>query len=674
MTLRLRRLTLRANTERGPYARDLVFGDGLTVLRGRNSRGKSTCLMSFLYALGLEGMLTAKRQVPLPHAVTEYLEDDDGEVAVLASDVTVVIENAREERLTVRRQIKGGADGRLLRTWAGEVDPLSASADASKDYFVRDPGAAQRDAGFHYFLAQYIGWSLPEVARFEGAPVRLYLEMIFPLLFVEQKRGWLGLQARMPTYLGVRDPQTRAVEFLLGLHPNRAITQRARVELEIQRAQEEWNRSRAAALAAARSANGDIIGVPDVSGAPWPDRPQFLRVPDGPAWITVADAVARRVERLQKLEGVNVPTAAENAEALTLELAVLAGELGDLDALASKLDEDLELAQLERTSADARLGALQRDLQRNKDAQKLRTLGSISRLSVSKEHCPTCHQAVAGHLLDKTSLTPMSLEDNVAFIEEMRATVEAASGEASRRISTTRQRIVAVDEQRVQHRSRLRRLKRALTQDERAPSLADVEERVRLENEIERLNAASTRFNEAVRELHDRHMELERLRTSLAAVHVRRRTPQELAVLRAFERSFVEQVAAYGLTSLQDAKLSIDSDSYRPRAEGMPDLEFELSGSDLIRAIWAYYLALLETGREHATNHPGILVFDEPQQQGTAAQAVGAMLRRAASALGARQQILIASSEPREVLQEQLRGLSFSELDLDSWALQRTST
>lgn len=671
MKLRIRRLILRVVTERGPYSRDLGFDDGLTVLRGKNSRGKSTCLMSILYCLGLEGMLTAKRQIPLPHAVTDYLEDGADEIKVVSSDVTIVLENGKEERLTVRRQIKGDADPRLIRTWRGNAVTEAGAADTSEDFFVRDPGAAQREAGFHRRLADYVGWTLPDVPRFDGGPVPLYLETIFPLLFIEQKRGWLGLQARMPTYLGIRDAQLRAVEFLLGLRESGAAAKRARLENQLQRAQEEWRRAHSAVLNAAHFANGEAVGVPGLPGDAWPEAPASIRLPQGTDRLDIAEAIVAHSERLHALEGTSIPSAAENATALNRELAELEASLADLDALASKLDEDLELAQLERTSASSRVAALQRDLQRNKDAQKLRRLGSMSRLSVVKDRCPTCHQVVAGHLLDQTSLTPMSLDDNIAFIEEMVATVNAAEGEAARRVEVTSRRIAALTQQRADVRSRIRRLKRSLVQDERAPSLAEVEERVRLENQIERLRTTASRFNGAAADLRRAHEELARLKKELAAVHAEPRSPDEIARLKSFERSFVEQVTAYGLTSLRDAKLSIDPESYRPRAEGMPDLEFELSGSDLIRAIWAYYVALLETARNEKTNHPGFLIVDEPQQQGTEAVAVGSMLRRATLSGAAGQQVIVASSEAQATLQEQLHGVPFRVIDLDSWALTK---
>ncbi len=73
----------------------LPFAPGLVVLRADNSSGKSTCLQGIVYALGLEGMLSASRAIPLPHVATSSLTDEaDGrELGVLESYVMLEFEN-----------------------------------------------------------------------------------------------------------------------------------------------------------------------------------------------------------------------------------------------------------------------------------------------------------------------------------------------------------------------------------------------------------------------------------------------------------------------------------------------------------------------------------------------------------------------------------------------------
>src|SRR5258707_721013 len=79
MSLRIRGLDLRVLTEKGLYGVQLSFGDGLVVLRAENSSGKSTCLMSILYALGLEGMLGPSHIPPLSEAMVRRITGQDGD-------------------------------------------------------------------------------------------------------------------------------------------------------------------------------------------------------------------------------------------------------------------------------------------------------------------------------------------------------------------------------------------------------------------------------------------------------------------------------------------------------------------------------------------------------------------------------------------------------------------
>jgi hypothetical protein len=52
-----------------------------------------------------------------------------------------------------------------------------------------------------------------------------------------------------------------------------------------------------------------------------------------------------------------------------------------------------------------------------------------------------------------------------------------------------------------------------------------------------------------------------------------------------------------------------------------------LSASDLIRLHWAYLLGLMEVGTQPTGNHPGLLIFDEPQQQSVEENSFQEMLR-----------------------------------------------
>ncbi len=74
--LKIRAVQLRVLTPGPVCGADFTFENGLNILRADNSSGKSTCLQAILYALGLEGMLSPKRDIPLPHAMTDEVEVD----------------------------------------------------------------------------------------------------------------------------------------------------------------------------------------------------------------------------------------------------------------------------------------------------------------------------------------------------------------------------------------------------------------------------------------------------------------------------------------------------------------------------------------------------------------------------------------------------------------------
>ncbi|ELV2771167.1 AAA family ATPase, partial [Enterobacter cloacae] len=81
--LKIERLIIRTSTSDGIYGADLKFGYGLNIISAENSSGKSTCIQSIIYALGLEGILGPSRSNPLKSALTTKLRDNnDTEIPV----------------------------------------------------------------------------------------------------------------------------------------------------------------------------------------------------------------------------------------------------------------------------------------------------------------------------------------------------------------------------------------------------------------------------------------------------------------------------------------------------------------------------------------------------------------------------------------------------------------
>jgi AAA domain len=240
--LRLRHLRLRASTQTSVYGCDIPFTAGLNVIQAGNTSGKSTCLQAIVYALGLERSLGPQLDVPLPYAMRERIHRhrDEPYEPVLGSYVELEMENANGEILTIRRDVIGGKDQRLIQAWNAPRLSDPNVTGRRRDFFVHDPGAAQRDDGFHAYFARFLGWELPQVTRFDGTETTLYLEAIFPMMFVEQKRGWSAIQGPFPTFLRIQDIARRVMEFMLDLEAGKIRRERTELRREIGALQQRW--------------------------------------------------------------------------------------------------------------------------------------------------------------------------------------------------------------------------------------------------------------------------------------------------------------------------------------------------------------------------------------------------------------------------------------------------
>jgi hypothetical protein len=107
-----------------------------------------------------------------------------------------------------------------------------------------------------------------------------------------------------------------------------------------------------------------------------------------------------------------------------------------------------------------------------------------------------------------------------------------------------------------------------------------------------------------------------------------------------------------GSLDVSDVKLSLDT--YEPEAEKI-NLKADVSASDLIRLHWAYLLGLLEVGTQATGNHPGLLIFDEPQQQSVEENAFREMLRHALGETSC--QIIITTSHERESIGAYMKSI-----------------
>lgn len=651
--MRVEALRLSVQTDAGQVGRSLRFTDGLNVLRADNSSGKSTALQSIIYALGLEGMLSPSHRIPLPHAMTDSVTVEGRDYAVSESSVEVQLSNSAGEGIVVSRAVVGaaGRDPRLISVTRGRA--MTEPGDfARQDYFVRHPGAARNQAGFHRFFAEFLGLELPRVTKMDGSEVPLYLETLFPYFFVEQKHGWSGIQTRLPTYLGIREVGRRSAEYILGLDVFDRILRRQRIASNITEIEAEW-----------QSVSRQVEELAKVSRVVLRDAP--AKVSQGSEvgslmplvhldgqWVTIDDAVGRLTEQVAAASAP-VRTVSDDAPQLESDLPALEASLRESLAVASALQDERQELRGREQQLLSRIDALEEDLQRHKDSQLLERFGSEHAHSLIAEHlCPTCHQ----DLTDGADISAqvMTVAENIAFIRRQLRVFNDSISDVRRVATAIDVRAAALREQVRGYRAEIRSARETLSSAESSPSVSDISRRVELSQRLTELRGRQSEFRALRETLVALHQRWRDQRGLLADVRSDDLSPADEERLARVETQVRRQLGRYGFDSLEPDQVAIDRVTYRPTHEGF-DLGFDLSASDMIRVIWAYLFALLNVGTQDG-HHLGFLVFDEPRQQETARTSYQALLAHAATEGTGGSQILFATSETPELLSSMLAG------------------
>jgi predicted nucleic acid-binding Zn-ribbon protein len=640
--LKIRNLHIEIVAGDGVYGTDLDFEDGLNVIRAENTSGKTSCINAIVFALGLEGALGPRREIPLTPAVTREIRTEDGLENVLQSQVWLTIENGAGSVARVRRTVVGrDVDNRLVN-----VSLLSGdgSETANFDTFVTIPGSAQRDLGFHHWLAEFVGWELPRVPRFQGGTCPLYIEILWTLLFVEQRRGWASIQANMPTYYGVKDASERSIEFINKMDAYDIQVRKQNLYEQSAECKREWRAAIDHIRQIAGRVNGVVQGLPDSPVYEWPGEYEvkFL-LHDGVDWQEFKEVYNTYHSRLRETD--DKPEDDPEQQELTSRLESLREDLKSAEYyLQEKFSEYTEkIKELEQI--ENRLSRIAEDLEKYKDIKTLRKLGSSRKLAIDNDTCPTCHQELSSELLRKVGTTgPMTVEQNETFLRNQLATFRNLESGTKRHIEILAKEL-AVTRERVQNlRAEIREVKRSLVGPEGAISYMQARQRLQLEDALDRMEKTKEELDQGVAglgPLAEKFREIEQERLSLPSDDL---TEKDHDKLRRILVSLREQMEEYGFSSFEPEKLDIDLQSYKPMREGY-DIGFEASASDNVRLVWGYLYALMELARKYETNHPGFLIMDEPKQQDTKILSFRYFLKRAAQSKVHGQQVIIGTSE-----------------------------
>lgn len=204
------------------------------------------------------------------------------------------------------------------------------------------------------------------------------------------------------------------------------------------------------------------------------------------------------------------------------------------------------------------------------------------------------------------------------------------------------------------------------------PSASFIEERIISERKAHELSQVQENFDDALLEFGRLQIQYTDLLAEQGRINKDKLSKSDRDKLKDLTEILQKYSGKFGFTTFSPSEISLPEDSYKPEKEGY-EIGFETSASDAIRLKWAYQLSLLELAKRYRTNHPGILIFDEPRQQSSSKVSFKSLLAGAALAKDRKQQVIFLTSEEREGLTRMTNSIDCREIMFPGYVLQKLS-
>lgn len=673
--LKINRIKAISRTDGGEYGFDYALSAGLNLISSaENTKGKSSAILAIYYCLGFEEIIGGKGKKILTSVYKTVVEGKDkGTYNVLESEAWLEISNGSEV-VTIKRTAEMiNRNENLVTVYHSNMDSAHDPKTYVEDMYVHSAHSTTSSKGFHAFLEKFIGFDLPNVPSNDGSEYKLYMQLLFSGMFIEQKRGWADLFSAMPV-LGIKDAKKRVVEYILGL--DTLSNERKRASLKTQEAEvtHQWNLLISEISALSTHENCKVHNLPM--------KPCIL---DDQAIAKVCVTVIESgnpviQDKLNELETrllqltQKTPKIVENFDELQAELDTTEEAIA---SLSNELTTNRQALLIENdviSKLEANLQAISIDLQNNKDAQKLKKMGSDLDVSSFTGKCPVCGQAIQDSLLPIQNSTPlMSIEDNIHHLESQRAMVSFALTAHKKNRDTYDANIQALSGRLFT----LRRLAKSIRSDlysvDDGLSETVVYERINIENRIHTLKQLITAVDSRLALLKELSSNWAKYVADKQTLPRTNFTDSDSHKVHVLETNFKRYLRAFNYKSVSSYDtIQISKENYLPTSEGF-DMKFDSSASDNIRAIWAYTLALLRTSNEVGGNHPQIVMFDEPGQHSIVTHDMVSLFSEIIGMTGINQVILGITLNDTEICKavEEIKKKSVCIIDVGEHAFQK---
>lgn len=685
----IRAVKLSVKAIEGDFGFKVMFSRNLTIIRGKNSSGKSTLLNSLLYGLGMEEIIGGKGEKMLPYATKEYFEYEGKKVDISSSEVFLELEDKNGEVITLRRTIKDPVkSSKLVEVAKGGVLSEGQEFIVIQSLYLHDPGSAKIDEGFYKYMEKFMGYDLPNVPATSGGETKLYLQTIFAAIAVEQKRGWSDYIAGIPFY-GIREARLRVVEYLLNFNIFESNTLKNKLDEESIEIASGWNTLLRNILKLSNDAGTIVFGLPQKAVVQFDKNTVSLDKLVNNEKVSLAKYIESLRQEYATLEEKVLNFNKATSEEVRHDFEVAMQEVQKLSTLYESIASRQALNNSSIKDYQELLAEAKEDIVKNKAALKLKELGATYSLLTAVDSCPTCQQSIKDSLLTEITLGPqMDLVSNINYLERQSSMLE-------RQINGLRKEVVADDAAKMEISKRITIKKEYLDairldfSSGASQSRATVKRQLQIEDEVKEIESLESTLIQHLKELHKYSEKLSENQEKRRLLPKLNYSENDLQKISIFEKFFRGNAASFGYESAPIEEIELNKDTLTPflasielrevnsgRESSRTDIKSDSSASDFVRLIWSYLIGIYQTSSFDFVkgNHPGILIFDEPGQHSMAASSQHALLNQLSSEKGLQSIVAASFDENEDVFKEATDGIIYELVQWDSKAIQKINT
>jgi len=668
------------------YGFDFSFNQGLNIIAGENSRGKTTVNSCVFYALGMEELLGGHNSKALDKALkdsfiikTEKVDNSEEEKGttyqIKRSKVFLEIENNKAEVATLERVIKGIDNDEKqsnVTIYLSKLEEIDSTIPRGVLY-VNGQGNNDDVNGFYAWFSNFIGFNLPKVSHSSSKShySPLYLQMIFSSMLIEQTKGWSDFFATMP-YFGVTKPKEKVIEFLLDLEEINNSTQRDTLNRSKNEIVENWNKSIKAFSFLEKQNNANITSIPENITTEKRDIEKIsatFQIAEEEI-LTHQEYLKLKLNEIFELEKKPFINIESNKDKILTQYEENKTKYNELKSYVNKFESKLNVEKLQYHNINNQLSIIEKEIKEHNNLIKVFNNDLFKNKNEAK--CPTCTQIINEDILstDSIIIPQLSLEENKSFLLSQKKIIQTTIKSLKDSIEEKGTLLQYFKNSLRNQEIIIKSLSKDLIADDRALSESEVVKKIQLQQQVQNLEQFEIQLNDLKINL----MELaNKYHNIILALDGLEKSDDE-RVLASFEENYKNLLFEFEYDSNEKFQISINrSDPFKyfpvyKRSKSDPNpqsIRINSSASDFVRNIWSYTLAL----RDNGSNHPGLIIFDEPGQHRTKLSSLQALFIKTSKITD--NQTIIFTSIDKQLNEEEkidLDGL-LEVLDRDSYHL-----